>query len=839
MNAAGSEASVMRRFYLARRRERLRCACLTIALLASASLARAQNGASIAPPNNDAIQVPPLGSTLTVNALADLPSSGGNLFTLLDTVIPELISDRVDSGGLNVGGAARIGAHGSSWTQTLFRLDGVDISGGDGSGAPMLLPGVVMWDRVDVATGLLPIDVNAPGLAISLTPRRPSATWTRAVEGLAAGPSPSTGGWPRHVAPAIARVRSSANASVLLSGPLVPNRVGVVLAGTWNAASRNERAEIDAVDASQASLFTHLVYTSGDGPGKHEVRAVGWMQRTSAPFESRLAFGQPAAIERRQGAHAQLVWEHRTADRLWSAFAGYSVRERALDLARASSIVINRITDGPAQALLYPGAGTDTHWSAGVRVNAPDPRASGPAQHAPTIGVEISGTGVRMRPAFGGRIGETINGLPARIWEFSSPDVPSQWNETTLAAYAAERFQVHPRVMLDAGVRFEHLAGSAEAVSGVSWNDLLPRGGVRWHLTDVGHIAAIAGYSRTAHRLPLTDLAWSDPSAPIGSVYRWNSSSSAIHAPAASERGTLVARVGPGAGTVATFSTIDPNIKRPHMDELTLGFEGRPVPDTVFRLMGIARRERSLIGVVNTGVPESAYSVIPLSDPGLFGDNQTLPIFNRPVSTFGADRYLLTNPSGHQTTFVGAELTGQRETERLFLLFGLTAGRSEGLSANRGFRAIENDAAPLGEVFTNPNARTYAQGRLFNERGYTIKLTSVYRFPHDIRLGVAARYQDGQHFSRLVVVPNLNQGPEIVRAFRNGRTRFTFTGTLDARVQKGFTAGTRRIALVLEGYNILDMAYEIEEFQVSGAQSRAPTAIQPPPSLHAGIWIEF
>ena len=805
-------------------------AAVVFALMSSTAMAQAP----------EQIQLPPLGSTLTVSALADLPSSGGNLFTLLDTVIAEVISDRVDSGGLNVGGAARIGAHGSSWTQTLFRLDGVDISGGDGSGAPMLLPGVVMWDRVDVSTGLLPIDVNAPGLAISLAPRRPAATWTRVVEGLAAGPSPSTGGWPAHHAPAIARVRSAANASVLLSGPLVPNRVGLVVAGTWNAASRYERAETDAVDASQASLFTHLVYTSDEGPNKHEVRGVGWLQRTSAPFENRLAFGQPSAIERHQGAHAQLVWEHRTAvDRSWSAFAGYSVRQRALDLARTSSIVINRVIDGPAEALLYPGAGTDTHWSAGVRLNAPDPRASDPAQHAPTIGVEVSGTGMRMRPAFGGRIGETLNGLPTRIWEFSNPGVPSQWNQTTLAAYAAERFQVHPRVTLDAGLRFEHLKGSAEGVSGVSWNDLLPRGGVRWHMTDVGHLAAIAGYSRTAHRLPLTDLAWSDPSAPSGSVYRWNSASSAIHAPAASERGTLVARIGPGAGTLASFSTIDPNIKRPHMDELTFGFEGRPVPDTVFRLMGIARRERSLIGVVNTGVPESAYSVIPLSDPGLFGDNQVLPIFNRPVSTFGADRYLLTNPAEHQTTFVGAELTGQRETERLFLLFGLTAGRSEGLSASRGFRAIENDAALLGEVFTNPNARTYAQGRLFNERGYTIKLATVYRFPHDVRVGVAARYQDGQHFSRLVVVPNLNQGPEIVRAFRNGRTRFTFTGTLDARVQKGFTSGTRRIALVLEGYNILDMAYEIEEFQVSGAQSRATTAIQPPPSLHAGIRIEF
>ena len=821
----------MRRFYLASASRCLRSIGLTLALVAVAPIARAQN--------NENIRVPPLGSTLTVSALADLPSSGGNLFTLLDTVIPEVISDRVDSGGLNVGGASRIGAHGSSWTQTLFRLDGVDINSGDGSGAPMLIPGVVMWDRVDVATGLLPIEVSAPGLAISLTPRRPTATWTREIEGLVAGPSPSTGAWPHATAPAIARVQSAANASVLFSGPLVPDRVGIVFAGTWNGASRYERAETTSVEAQQATAFTHIVYTPDS---RNEARVVGWVQRTNTPLESRLAFAQPAATEQHQGLHAQLTVDHRTpTDRLWSAFAGYSVRERALDLAPNPSIVIDRLNDGPAQALLYPGPSTDTHWSAGLRLNGSDSSESDRPPYAPTIGVEISGTAMRMRPAFGGRIGETINGLPSRIWEFTSSTQPSHWNETTIAAYAAQRFQVHPCVTLDLGLRFEHLSGSAADVNGVSWNDLLPRAGVRWRLSDPGRIAVVAGYSRTAHRLPLTDLAWSDPAAPTGSVFRWNSALATVHPPAASERGALVARYGPGAGTTANFSTIDPDLKRPHMDELTVGFEGRPKPEMVFRLMAIGRLERNLINVVNVGVPESAYTVLPFSDPGLFGESQILPVFNRPVSTFGADRYVLTNPTDpqtHQTTFVGAELTGQRQTDRLFLLFGLTAGRSEGIAANRGFRAIENDAALLGEVFTNPNARTYAQGRLFNERGYTIKLATVYRFANDFRVGLAARYQDGEHFSRLVVA-NLNQGPELVRAFRNGRTRFTFTGTLDARVQKGFSSGTRRIALVLEGYNVLGMAYEIEEFQLTGPRSRATTAVQPPPSIHAGIRFEF
>ena len=38
-------------------------------------------------------------------------------------------------------------------------------------------------------------------------------------------------------------------------------------------------------------------------------------------------------------------------------------------------------------------------------------------------------------------------------------------------------------------------------------------------------------------------------------------------------------------------------------------------------------------------------------------------------------------------------------------------------------------------MFVNPNARTYAQGRVFTERGYTIKLASSYQFPRDLTFG--------------------------------------------------------------------------------------------------------
>jgi TonB dependent receptor len=786
----------------------------------------------------DRIERPPLGSRLTADALGDLPS-GGNLFTLLDTVIPEVITDRVDTGGLGTATASRIGAHGSSWTQPVFRLDGIDISASDGSGAPLLLPGVVAWDRVDVATGLMPIDVNAPGLAISLTPRRPPAEWTSEIEGIVTGPALLA-----HTVlsnpPPTARLNSAAYGSAIVSGPLSRNRGGLVVGGSWNRSSRYERADPTLLDAVHGSLFTHLVLTPTP---RDEARVIAFAQRSTGPLENRTVFGQPTARDEDRALHGQLVWErHEPGTMGWSLFGAFSVRQQRPDAITPSSIAMERIIDGPVEALLYPGAGTDTAWTIGARLNPRStayPRSSGTPRDSLTAGVEVSGHGAGVTPAFTGRIGERINGLTARIWEYTNPGSASQWGDLTLAAYAGDRLEVHSRVTLDGGLRFERVTGSRTNARQITWNDLLPRAGFQWELPIPGHISALVAYSRTAHRLVLTDLAWGDAAAPSGSVYRWNSSSPVFHAPLPSERGTLIARVGPGSGATAAPSSIDPALRRPHMDDLTFGFVARPRPDTLFRLVGMGRRERDLIAVVNTAVPQSAYTVIMLSDPGLFGQGQQLPIYNRPPATFGADRYSLTNPADHETTFVGAELTGLVDRQPLFLLFGLTAGRSEGLSANRGFRAIENDAALIGELYTNPNARTFAQGRLFTERGYTIKLAGVYRFPYDVRFGWAARYQDGQHFARLVVVPNLNQGPEIVRAFRNGRTRFTFTATLDARLQKGFAVGSNRLALLLDGYNLLNTQIEIEEFQVGGPLSRTTTAVQPPRALHAGLRLSF
>ena len=107
------------------------------------------------------------------SARSALCPPAGNLFSLLDTLVPDVIADRIDTGGLGAGSPARVGAHGSTWTQTVFRVGDVDITSRAAPARRCSCRASTSGSRVDVATGLMPIDVSAPGMAVTLTPRRP------------------------------------------------------------------------------------------------------------------------------------------------------------------------------------------------------------------------------------------------------------------------------------------------------------------------------------------------------------------------------------------------------------------------------------------------------------------------------------------------------------------------------------------------------------------------------------------------------------------------------------------------------------------------------------------
>jgi hypothetical protein len=440
-----------------------------------------------------------------------------------------------------------------------------------------------------------------------------------------------------------------------------------------------------------------------------------------------------------------------------------------------------------------------------------------------------------------GPIAEMVDGVPARVWQYEYAGDASRWGQTTFSAFLDDRIAVAPRITVQAAIRFDLTRGSAEgASSGIGWTGFSPRLSLRWNWFEygrAGRLTFFGGVARYPHQLPLSHLAFGDPNAAQGAVHRWNDANRDQQLQA-SEIGPLVVRVGPGSGD-RSLTSIDADIKRPYTDEAVFGWEARLSESLTLRLSAMARRDRNLIGALNVGAPISSYTVSFVPDRGVDWldpvDDRLLPIYNRLPSTFGQDRYVLTNPSGNPAEYDGFEIIGEKKfANRWQLLAGGTAGRSRGVGGYRGFEAFENDHGVIGEAFGWPNAATHNRGRLFFERGYVVKISGTYEAPRQIRVGATARYQDGQHFARLVIAPGLNQGTEAIRAFETGRSRFTFTHTIDVRAEKVFgqPQGGRRYAVVLEVFNLMNKANEVEERVVTGPAYRSATAVQPPRSIH-------
>jgi hypothetical protein len=764
---------------------------------------------------------PEVGSSLTADTLANLPLAE-NVYSVLETTQSEVISDRFNASGLNVGENARVGGFLGSWSQTSFRIGDIDITDPSGAGAPLLFPDLIWWDRVTVSTALMPTDFNAPGLGVTLIPAPPGVVWNTTVRGSFSGgslSSPPPGG----AVPPIARLTNFGYGSALVSGPLVPNRLGLLAGGSWARASKFEREVAPTAGSDLASGFAHLIYTPSPGV---ESRTLIWVQQTDVPFAYRRLFG-PDASTRDRGVHLQSVLDRRLERVRWRVDGGYTERFRENDTAGLSAITADRLTDGPIPAIAAAtGSQSAGRWTLNGRMQ---PRPPADQKHLTEAGASLERTFVRTSDQFTGSIGELADRTPARMWFFAHPDATSRSHATTVAVFATDRIVLSPVLTVDAGIRFESTTGRADgAANGVAWRTLLPRAAIRWQF---GNKALVGGYRRSANRLNLDLLSFGDPNAETAIVTRF------LPAPLAAA--AIIDRVGPGTGGNPAFSRLDPNLKRPTTDEYVIGIESERRGWLRMGLTGIARREANLIGVVDVGVPLTSYGTVGIPDPGHdFAspeDDQILIAYDRLPASYGRNEYVLANSGEQAATAFGLKLWAEGSTDKLAVLLGATASAANGSAASRGYGPLENDQDIVGELRTDPNASTFARGRLFSDRAFTIKWTTTYRFPKEIGLGVIARYQDGQPFARLVAVSTLNQGTELIRAYPNAGNRFTFTGTLDIRVQKTFNVGRRRVTGIVDFYNLATRSNEVEEYTISGPNFRTPTAIEPPRSVHVGF----
>jgi hypothetical protein len=644
------------------------------------------------------------------------------------------------------------------------------------------------------------------------------------------------------------------------SGPIAGERWRLLASARYERARRLERAEPDELESRLASGLVELAYAPGE---PDSFRLVGALQQGSRPLAARARFAGESADESADAIGATAGWSRVRDGATLAVSAGYW---RATSTPQTGGLApdrtVERLRDGPVPGLVFAARSRRSSASVTGKLALRAAPLGGGFSHAPQLGLAFASGHATESAGPSGWIPETVDGLAARVWDYVWPGPDSQRQLTDLGLWASERLTWRERVVLDAGLRFERTTGDARgAAQGVSWTSFLPRVSLRMHLAEAGRLTLVGGWGEYGHQLLLDHLAFGDPNAPYAAVYRWNDANGDGRYEAG-ERGPLVARVGPGTGG-GSLSAIDPALRRPRTRELVAGLESSPSAGWRLSFMAFDRRETDLVESVDVGAPASAYDVRYLPDPGsdLAGiqDDQLLPVFDRRPESFGLDRYVLTNPASHTGLHQGVELRVEGALgSRIRFHAGATAWRTEVQGGNRGFGVDENDQGVVGELFDDPNADTYARGRGFFDRAYTIKIGGAWHAPGDFRLGLVARYQDGQAFARLVVVPDLAQGPEAIQATTRGQTfgrtsatdpegrvldanghRFTYTLTVDVRLEKGFGLGAHRLALVAEAFNLLGLENEVEEDVVWGPSFREPTAVQPPRVVRIGARFDF
>ncbi len=774
-----------------------------------------------AQPTANSTPQPALGTALPASVLDDLPV-GDSAYAVLETTQSEVIADSFYSGGLNIGSDAKLAGFLGSWSQTLFRVGDLDVSDPSGSGAALFVPDVSMWQTVTVNTGLMPADINTPGLAVTFEPRRAGQTWQRMFTasgssgGFAAGP-------PAGQPIPIARLQSVAQGAARISGPL-SDRASFVGGFSLAHGSRYFREQLPDTSATSATGFAHITVTPST---EHDLHALAVVQRTTRPFGNWHQFQSAAATTGSTAVHLQgSLDQHPVNGARWRAFAGFTGRFRSNDVTSRSAL-IERLVDGPVpQAVDSAADTTATRIALGARLS---PQMASDSVHRIEYGIDLGSAATRTSNVFAGTVTELVNGTPARLWTYSSPGNTSTRRTTTAAAYASDVITLSPKTTIDAALRVEYVRGIATGgATAVSWLSLLPHVSARRALGE--HRSLTVSYARSGNALTHNWLAYGDPAASTATVA------------SAAAPSVLVSRVGPGTGGVAAFSGIASGLKRPTTDEIAIAYEKRRSETMRYTLTGIIRRETNMLGVTPTWAA-APYTSISISDAGQdylgSGDDRALLGYNRLTTSFGQDQYLVTNPAQKAARAFALRMSWEYTGERLFTIFGATASAGQGSISNRGYGPYENDQDQPGEVFTNPNATAYAYGRLFSDRAFTIKWTTRYRLPYDVTVAAIARYQDGQPFARMVIFPNLNQGAEAVQAYPNAGSRFTFTGTLDLRLQKRLAIGDKHADVLLDAYNLFTRNNEVEEYVIGGAGYRTSTAIQPPRSIHLGLRLTF
>jgi len=744
-----------------------------------------------------------------------LPSAG-SLTARVVQLNAGLVLEREEGVGLFPAEPSRFAFRGGSWTQTRIEIDGFDVTDPVLGGRPLVW-GSVELGQVDVVT-------DASGTALVHThPLAGSPGRTRFLAQASLGAFDSSGTSADPI-PSLARGHQLFDGLLALSGTSGSGATDWNIGISGADVTRSER-ESDQERTSRRVGFEGRFQSS---KGNDSWNGLALYQSQKAPF------GFTAGETEGSGLFVGGAWSRRRYSGGVDGGTGETrvrisyLRGTANDPGSQGTRLFERLVDGPAD--FQP-----PHESTGQRLQAEGTSRllmlgdAADLSFIARFSRAVSDQAL-SQPAFEAL--ETLNGSAARAWTFAGV-APARVAETRAALGLSLGIETSEHTRLVATVEVQRASvNDRDGESILTSTKALPRLSFDWRKSETTSLRVEA--SMGTPPVPLVNYAAATRGAVAASARLWNDANRDLAA-APSELGVEVVRRGPGS------VGLDPALKLPSMRRVQVEFRTKVFGVSV-RATAYARRDVDLIETALDPQGGEIQSTRNLEDPSgdILGasDDQILPLIEESPSSFTDSRYLLTNPMGHRALGEGAELGF--EASRAHVHWGLvgSAFRDSGRGGNRGLRVGENDFGVVGESFDRTNADTFAYGRLFFDRAYSLKMYLTGTDIKGFTFGAIGRYDDGQPFARLVINDDLPQGPDFVQAIPRGRARLHYTLSVDARLARRFKVGDAVVEFSASVFNALGSKFEAEEQVVWLPDYRRITMVQPPRAFLIGLRIE-
>jgi hypothetical protein len=460
---------------------------------------------------------------------------------------------------------------------------------------------------------------------------------------------------------------------------------------------------------------------------------------------------------------------------------------------------------------------------------------------------------------------QDLNGRPDQVQLFNFGRFESLGSEWTgadnrnrrSAVLLQDRWSATTRITLTAGLRYDRqrpyyeastlapvlsdvfAAATIPGASLLTRSTWSPRIGISVDPDGSGSSAVKVFYGRYYNNLA-QDFSNLNPGGAASRTYRFVDINGNNLYDGRSELGTLLATTG------GSTTTLDPNLRVPHTDEIDASYTRQFWHESSIRAAYVRKMVRDIYANFNIAregqftVPVTSTATIRSFDGGIAG-TQTFNLFDIPAALRGVVVNQFTNVpdsvGGGSYNYDTFELAfNKRFSGGLFVDSSFDYLRRDELRANTASAsAFGTDPLAIG-YFQNVNP---AVSNRQNSSNWQAHFAGRYQFPYAIGVGTNVQVQSGWPYARLVsaTLPNAGTQTFFLEDIHNNRS--DTVPLVGLRVDKAWRFGERRALVMLDVFNLLNSNAVTNFTLINGANYNKILGALQPRTIQIGTRLEF